>query len=231
MDLLRSYVRSLPIRSYFTICQYDDGPLVDVPDCLVFSAGGLPNNAEPIPLLSNCHPMADFDKEERGTLASFVGSIETHKIRQKMNDELRGKESIEIFATDHKSSIDLFREKMQDSYFALCPRGYGKTSFRMYEAMQFGCIPVYISDKHWLPFQQYINWNEFAVIVKPEEIESIPDRLCKITMSSEYDIMKAKLKEVLQQYFNYQGTFYAIKRILEDENNQRGKGRFHSERK
>lgn len=222
-----SYVKSLPRHSYFTICQYDDGPLVDVPDCLVFSAGGLPDNAEPIPLLSNCHPEADFDKDERSTLASFVGRIKTHKIRQVMKNILDGKESIDILAMDHKHSIDLFREKMQESYFALCPRGYGKTSFRMYEAIQFGCIPVYISDEHWLPFQQYINWNEFAVIVKPEEIESIPDRLRKIITSSEYDIMKAKLKEVYYQYFNYQGTFYTIKRILEDENNKRGKGRFH----
>jgi len=34
------------------------------------------------------------------------------------------------------------------SKFALCPRGYGKTSFRIQEALQYGAIPVYISDEY-----------------------------------------------------------------------------------
>ena len=35
---------------------------------------------------------------------------------------------------------------MRDSLFSLCPRGYGPTSFRLYESIQLGSIPVYIAE-------------------------------------------------------------------------------------
>lgn len=40
---------------------------------------------------------------------------------------------------------------MSDSAVALCPRGYGKTSFRVCEALQFGAMPQYISDEFIFP--------------------------------------------------------------------------------
>ena len=38
------------------------------------------------------------------------------------------------------------------SVFGLAPRGYGPTSFRLYETMQMDAVPIYISDVFWLPF-------------------------------------------------------------------------------
>ena len=58
-----------------------------------------------------------------------------------------------------------FVELMSRSVFALCPRGYGRTSYRMYEALQLGCIPVYIHDESWLPYADELDWREFAVLV------------------------------------------------------------------
>ena len=53
-------------------------------------------------------------------------------------------------------SESLGRESFLDiltrSAFALCPRGYGKTSFRICESLEVGVIPVYIYDDPWIPF-------------------------------------------------------------------------------
>ena len=61
---------------------------------------------------------------------------------------------------DGRASADTrrFVELMSRSVFALCPRGYGRTSYRMYEALQLGCIPVYIHDEPWLPYADELDW-------------------------------------------------------------------------
>ena len=33
----------------------------------------------------------------------------------------------------------------------------------MYEAIQFGCIPIYISDEFWLPFSNKIEWEKLRI--------------------------------------------------------------------
>ena len=55
-----------------------------------------------------------------------------------------------------------FKRIMRNSIFSLCPRGFGPTSFRLYEAIQMGTIPVYIAEKneHVLPFANKIDWKK-----------------------------------------------------------------------
>ena len=44
----------------------------------------------------------------------------------------------------------LFLQEMRDSWFVLCPSGLAPSTFRVYEAMQLGRVPVILSD-HWEP--------------------------------------------------------------------------------
>ena len=37
-----------------------------------------------------------------------------------------------------------WQEFIQDSEFHLCPRGYGPTSYRLYECLQAETIPIYV---------------------------------------------------------------------------------------
>ena len=40
--------------------------------------------------------------------------------------------------------VDDWQQFIQESEFHLCPRGYGPTSYRLYECLQAETIPVYI---------------------------------------------------------------------------------------
>jgi hypothetical protein len=40
--------------------------------------------------------------------------------------------------------VDNWQRFIQDSEFHLCPRGYGPTSYRLYECLQAETIPIYI---------------------------------------------------------------------------------------
>ena len=158
MHDLQAYIDGLDrSKKYFTITQYDDGPLVDFKDLdiKVFGSGGGRIDV-PIPLVCMKHPgVTEYvPPSERKYIASFIGSI-THPIRQKMLDYLYTL-SIErrkryYISTEHHD-ISRYCEIMSQSTFALCPRGYGKTSFRICEAIQYKTIPVYISDEFIYPF-------------------------------------------------------------------------------
>ena len=112
-------------------------------------------------------------------------------------------------------SIDSFISLMCRSTFALCPRGYGNTSFRMYEVMGLGCIPIYISDIHWLPFQNKIDWNKCAVLVKDNEIDTISKRIRFITLKRIKE-MQEYIAEINDKYFTFEGTCREIANIVKD---------------
>lgn len=127
-------------RKYFTIIQWDDNILNNVShlDLKVFGMGC--KGDYQLPLVCQPHPY-EFKENGRPIFASFIGAV-THPIRQKMIDELKDKEG--YFISTEQTSLHSYCKIMSMSKFALCPRGYGKTSFRIQEALQYGAIPVYI---------------------------------------------------------------------------------------
>lgn len=152
--------------------QYDDGIMVDLPNCLVFSAGGKPDDAIPIPLL--CDPHKVEGTVQKDIPISFIANLDTHPIRKKIAEVMYGKEY--CYIARHYG--DKYVEMIRRSYFTICPRGYGKTSFRMYEAIQLGTIPVYVSDEPWLPYEEtmkkyYFDSGWFKIILTIQGLYAI----------------------------------------------------------
>jgi len=131
-------------KKYFTVITWDDGILNDVShlDLQVFAACG--NRIDfPIPLLCQPHHHR-FHVTGRDIACSFVGSI-SHPIRNHIVNSLTGKKGYYISTRPH--SMEQYCSILARSKYVLCPRGYGITSFRICEAVQYGCIPIYISDR------------------------------------------------------------------------------------
>ena len=67
-----------------------------------------------------------------------------------------------------------FTHQMLESHVALCPRGYGGSSFRFYEAMSLGVCPMLIGDIDNRPFKKWIDWDRVSAYARaPEEAEGI----------------------------------------------------------
>jgi hypothetical protein len=148
--LLQNFIDTLPrTRKYFSIVQYDDGPMVDFRniDIKIFGMSG-GRIDYPIPLLCQPHPY-EFPNAKKDIFCSFIGA-DTHPIRRELVKEFKGKKDciVEIKKTDMKKYCEILAR----SVFALAPRGYGKSSFRICEAMQYGATPVYISDEFVKPY-------------------------------------------------------------------------------
>ena len=210
-----------PEGKYFTLCQHDDGPMNLLPqDTMIFGAGGNKHGpgVNPIPLI--CGPIAKQEKKDKEFLASFVGSM-THRVRDKMVDSLKDKPDIYLSTKgwDNTMAVDNVEDFINASLkskFVLCPRGWGLTSFRLYEAMQLDAVPVYISDKFWTPFTYELNWDDFCVMISEEEIPNLHSILESIS-DEKYEMMKRKIEEVYENYFTLEGTCNKILQILELE--------------
>jgi SAM-dependent methyltransferase len=196
LSMLREYINTLDKSvKYFTLVQYDDGILNDISglDVLVYASGCIKAGYYPTPLL--CQPLnsSPFQFVNKEILLSFIGA-KTHPIRTRLVDELRESgwaASLDIVPYDEYLNI------LQRSTFALCPRGYGVTSFRLYESMAYGCIPVYISDKFIEPFN--LPFDDYGIKITPDRIKYIPEILRLVDVEKMQKMVEIRFKE----YFVY----------------------------
>lgn len=214
-EMLQLFINSLDRRKkYFSVVQIARGlqheklglTIPEDLDLLLFSAGGFTIGKKvrnvAIPLLKSTLQMRGYAKKHK---ASFVGSLSTSPIR----DELYRRYNGSFIFT---SGSD-WQQIMEQSYFSLCPRGFGATSFRLYEAIQLHSIPIYVWESELLlPFEDEIEWGRIGLIVHRSEIDQIPSRMAKIDLNS-------TLTEIsrVQKYFTMEYTSTYILKILQKE--------------
>lgn len=191
-------------KKYFTIVQYDDGLLNDIRDLdiKVFSMSGKPMHYA-LPLLCQPHK-AITTMPKRDIFCSFVGR-NTHPIRT----EILKIRHPGWLITDKVQKMTEFCNTLARSIFTLCPRGYGCNSFRILESIQFGSLPVYISDVfvegHGVPFEEY------GIKIPADKINHIPEILNSIS-PNEIREKQSKLPYIFDTYFSYSGN----KKLIEE---------------
>ena len=207
---VQDFCDSLPKdKTYFTIVQYDDGIMVSMPNLITFSCCGNTSNVLmdiPIPLLCDPH---GAKRENDSYNASFIGRIGS-RVRPKMFKDLINVPG--FYLKDSGDDVNLFLEYLQKSTFSLCPRGYGISSFRLYETLEVGSIPIYIVEDeldHWLPFSDKVNWNKLALLLKESDIERIPEIIDSITRN-EIEERRLYIKETYPQFFTMNGCSSSI---------------------
>ena len=70
-----------------------------------------------------------------------------------------------------------FVENMLNSDYVLCARGGGNFSYRFYETLSCGRIPVLINTDCELPFEQWIDWKRYCVWVEEEDLPHLGTRI------------------------------------------------------
>lgn len=221
-----------PNQKYFTVSQHDDAPYHKLPpNTINFSAGGNQPNTIPIPLI--CSPIKGVRKTEKDIFCSFVGSVTqnmpgnaglSHQIRMKMLNVLVDKPEYVLKPKHWSAEIkeerkNLFLDLTLRSKFCLCPRGYGATSFRLYEAMQLDSIPVYIYyNKPFLPFKDCLNWENIAVLIDINKIDELDSILKSISSEKQLEMLEYT-KNVYEDHFTLSGMSLNIVKILKNEKN------------
>lgn len=191
-------------EKYFSVIQWDDGCLNDIShlDIKMFSMSGLPMDY-PLPLICQPHEYVYPQRGKRNIYACFMGAI-THPVRQKIIDIYK---PFNRFVTSQKMPLPTYCDVISQSVFSLCPRGYGATSFRIMESLQYGAIPVYISDVHIEPHG--IPFGEYGIIIDSSLADNIPE--CLSLFSPE---RIRQLQENGKRIYNNYYTFEANKELI-----------------
>jgi hypothetical protein len=72
-----------------------------------------------------------------------------------------------------------FVENMLASDYVVCARGGGNFSYRLYETLGAGRIPLFINTDCVLPYENHIDWKRYCVWIEADEISSIDQRLAE----------------------------------------------------
>ncbi|TVQ03413.1 MAG: hypothetical protein EA359_09705 [Balneolaceae bacterium] len=119
---------------------------------------------------------------DRRYLASFIGR-RSHSLRVKIFNQTFKRPDIIIRDSsgfnawskktneENKKDHEQYLNILSQSKFAICPRGAGSSSIRLFEAMSLGICPVIISDE-WVP-PAGPDWNEFCIFLKESEIDDL----------------------------------------------------------
>ncbi len=204
---LQQFIDSLDkSKKYYTIIQYDDSILNDVTGLDILRFEMSKSTGYPLPLLCMPHPYKHNVK--RDLFANFIGN-RTHPIRDFAKILPK-----DYYVAFNNHPTDKFTQIINRSIFTLCFRGYGINSFRIAEAVQYGSIPVYISDD--FVFGHHMDFESFGVVIKQEDVQRIDEILKSIPL---HDIIKKQdlLPEIYQKYFTYQSNYELILKAVQDE--------------
>jgi len=198
---------------YITVSQNDDGFVARCTEfdeiqkkfhITILSSGGYGHAA--IPLLKQ--PEASFPKipmEQREHRISYVGSRinAPYNMRERMIDH---EKVFYYYGND-------WRDVMARSKFSLCPRGYGRTSFHVYETLQMGLIPIFVyveDDVEWLPYGNAMKDISYSVT-----IEKLPDLIDQLSTMPDSEIEKMEERIKLKRHiFTYEGVLEQISKFM-----------------
>lgn len=149
---------------------------------------------------------ASQEPRTRTKLFGFLGSTTTHHTRRGI---------VKLFPKSCESSgvhwgLDLslgedfsntYTKMISDCHFAICPRGTGVSSVRMFEAMAMGTIPVIIADGYKPPLDNIIDWSKISITIPEKKIKTIQKVLEGLSLE-DIDKMRTKMIEVYSTYLS-----------------------------
>jgi len=162
-------------------------------DLKVFGMGG-GHYDYPLPLTAQPHPYSSTI--EKDIFCNFLGAL-THQIRK---DILPVAKKAGYLCSTSAMPIESYCMNLARSIFTLAPRGYGPTSFRLKEAVEFASVPVYVSDHFMLPHNEVF---DYGVLIEPEQVPHI-DKILRAITPEEIAYKQQRLKEVWEM-FTYEG--------------------------
>jgi len=212
-QVLQTYPKT---TRFFTIVQHDDGPQLQLPkDTVIFGAC---TGTIPLPLIyeDKTNRLSQLERKEPDIFASCVGAL-THPVRQRMANAVESRPYIVCRMQKGwnvkvpTEQADEFLDLTLRSKFCLAPRGYGRSSFRFFEAILMDTIPVYCwDDVEWLPYKEHLDYKLFSVSIS--DISKTYDILSGIS-EDRYQEMKLELQKV-KHWFTLEGMMdYIISKL------------------
>ena len=102
-----------------------------------------------------------------------------------------------------KMEREQYARNMLACDYALVARGRGNFSFRLYEAMSAGAIPVFVDTDCRLPFDDVIPYRQLLVWVPASDVSSIADHVARFHAAHDVDSLYVHRRRIRQIYDRY----------------------------
>ena len=142
--------------------------------------------------------------------ASFIGKA-NNELRRRLIQSIHSYNRPDIIAAT-QSYGENYTKSIAMTLFVLCPRGglgTGGFSFRVFEAIQAGSIPVIFVDRLCYPMTEHIPWDTICIRIPESKVDDIPFVLSTLQavdtapMLQAIEDVKPRLRlRFLQQYIH-----------------------------
>lgn len=112
-----------------------------------------------------------------------------------------------------------YRDNLMNSDYVVCIRGTGNYSYRLYEALSSGRIPIFVNTDCQLPYEDHIDWREHVIWVEESDLEQIGQIVADYHASLSPDAFVAKQeanRRLWQEWLSPLGFFQQFHRHFED---------------
>jgi len=112
-----------------------------------------------------------------------------------------------FFMVDYRPNDSLdYGSVLARSKFVICPRGYATSSWRLFETMKAGRVPVIVSDQ-WVP-PEGPAWESFSIRVGESDVAQIPGILEQHESMAEH--MGQLARATWEEWFSRETCFHRI---------------------
>ena len=102
--------------------------------------------------------------------------------------------------------IKSYAKSLARSKFVLCPRGIATSSYRLFETMQMGRVPIILADNWVAPVGP--DWELFSIRVAEKRISEIPELLT--LYKHRYEEMGQKARKAWEDWFSPKVQFHCL---------------------
>lgn len=110
-----------------------------------------------------------------------------------------------------------YLQNIVDSDYVFCCRGYGNFSFRFYEALSCGRIPVFVNSDCVLPYDFAIDWKKYCVWIEESEISAIAEKVAEFheqLLPQEFLDLQYECRLIWQKWLSPEGFYGNLYRHL-----------------
>lgn len=113
-----------------------------------------------------------------------------------------------------------FVQNILETDYALCVRGKGNYSYRLYEVLSAGRIPVFVNSDCVLPFEDRIDWKRHAVWLERSDLQSAADRVACFHQAlgpKGFSDLQRNNRELWEEWLSPEGFFWCALESLTTE--------------
>lgn len=109
-----------------------------------------------------------------------------------------------------------FVANVRSGLFGICIRGNGNFSYRLYETLALGRIPIIINSDLKLPLQKVVDWQRQAIICEPHEISTLHTRIEQYVKKLNVLDICYENKHIYDEYFSPYGLIKHLELYLRE---------------